>query len=100
MKYIIFIIILLVGCKSSEYEFKPLIDPISGVTVAQGNSFLVRMVVNSDNDTSYMAFYNRNIKTDITELFNSSLAIDGTQGSILYFKKFDVSMMNEFEKIK
>jgi hypothetical protein len=100
MKYIIFIITLLVGCKSSEHEFTPLIEPISGTTIAQGNSFLVRMVVNSDNDTSYMAFYNRNIKTGIIELFNSSLKIDGTQGSILYFKKFDVSMMSEFEKIK
>jgi hypothetical protein len=97
MKYIIFII-LSIGC--NRKEFTPLVEPISGVTISQGNSFLVRMVVNLDNDTSYMVFYDRVIKSDLTELFNSPFKIDGQQGSILYMKKFDASMMADLEQIK
>ena len=89
---------LLVGC--NRKEFAPLVDPISGVTIAQGNGFLVRMVVLSNNDTSYMVFYDRVIKTDLTELFNSPLKIDGKQGSILYMGRFDVLMMADLEQIK
>jgi hypothetical protein len=97
MRHLIFII-LLIGC--NRKEFTPLVEPISGVTVAKGNSFLVRMVVNSYNDTSYMIFYDRVIKSDLTKLYNSPLKIDGQQGSILYMQKFDASMMADLEQIK
>jgi hypothetical protein len=97
MKYLIFII-LLIGC--NRKDFTPLVEPVSGVTIAQGNGFLVRMVVLSNNDTSYMIFYDRVIETDLTKLYNSPLKIDGQQGSILYMQKFDASMMADLEQIK
>ena len=94
-----FVIIFILGCRSKT-EFKPLVNPINGITVGQGKSFLVRKMINSNNEIYYMVFYNRNINTDIVALNKSRLKINGQNGSILYMPEYDKSMLSDLEKIK